>query len=277
MKDNKYNNIREAADYIRQRIHIEPHFCVVAGTGMELSSSSFQIKEEIDYKDIPHFQSTGVKSHAGKLLVGQWHNANVMILSGRSHYYEGHSAAEVAFPVQVLAFLGVRHIFFTNAAGGVSPHYHEGDIVAIEDHINLLPDNPLRGFNDERLGLRFPDMMYTYDEETIQIFTKLAEQCGFVLRKGVYLALQGPSLETPAEYKMAYRLGADLVGMSTVPEVIAAKHAGMKVNAFSIVSNVCYPKSRLTPTTLEAVIATVTASAGKCVELLDLYFKNLKA
>lgn len=275
MERDTFDKIREATVFLQSKINSPAAFCLVGGTGLEITGSGCSIQGEISYGDIPHFPSSKVESHAGKLRYGIWHGQNVYILSGRSHYYEGYSAAAVAFPVQVMANLGVKHIIFTNAAGGVNPHFKEGDIVALEDHINLIPDNPLRGFHDERLGLRFPDMMYTYDDITISNFITKGLKEGISVKKGVYLALPGPSLETPAEYNMAYRLGADLVGMSTVPEVIAARHAGMKVTAFSIVSNVCYPRNVLSPTTVEDVIRTVRASAGRLMTLIDDYFKTL--
>ena len=272
-----FDKIEESKNYIKAYLEYIPTYALVLGTGLDISTTRFTPQHEIAYQNIPHFPTSGVTGHKGLLQMGSWQDCRILILSGRSHYYEGFSAAEVAFPVQVMAALGVQHIFFTNAAGGVNPHFLEGDIVAVEDHINLIPDNPLRGFHDERLGLRFPDMMYTYDENTISSFIAHGHKEGIPVKRGVYLALPGPSLETPAEYNMAYRLGADLVGMSTVPEVIAARHAGLQVNAFSIVSNVCYPKSMLTPTTVEEVIRTVRASSDRLMTLFDCYFKNIKS
>ncbi|MBK7522890.1 MAG: purine-nucleoside phosphorylase [Saprospiraceae bacterium] len=272
MKPDLYTQMQEASSVLSNFLNGKPEIALVLGTGMDSFSTYLDDLKEITYTDIPYFPKGETQSHQGKIYFGKVGSKEILVLSGRSHYYEGFSAAEVAFPVQVLAHAGIKHIFFTNAAGGVNPHYSEGDIVLINDHINFLPDNPLRGRNDERIGLRFPDMMVTYCPETIQTLTILSQKEKISFKQGVYLAMQGPSLETPAEYKMAFRLGADLVGMSTVPEVIAARHCGLKVTALSIVSNVCYPLQRLTPTTVEEVIQTVKNSSGKLNRILHSYF-----
>lgn len=273
---NLFDKITVAAEKIRAWQPVQASYAIILGTGMEDVASMVVETASLSYDDIPYFTKGEVQSHRGRLLCGTWHGQAVWVLSGRSHYYEGFSAAEVVFPVQALAALGVQHVFLTNAAGGVSPHFAEGDIVMIEDHINLMPDNPLRGKNDERIGPRFPDMLHAYCPATIDRFFSLSAGLNIPLKKGIYLALPGPSLETPAEYAMAYRLGADLVGMSTVPEVIAARHAGLKVSAFSIVSNVCYPKHILTPTTVEDVIRTVRTSSGRLAAILDRYFSQIE-
>jgi purine-nucleoside phosphorylase len=272
MNSELYDHILEASSVLSTFIHGKPENAIILGTGMESLSDQLSQRSEISFSEIPHFPKGETQSHRGKMYFGKLGSKEVIILSGRSHYYEGFSAAEAAFPVQVLSHTGIKHVFITNAAGGVNPHYSEGDIVLIHDHINFLPDNPLRGKNDERIGLRFPDMMEAYCPETIRIFTTLADELNIKVQQGVYLAMQGPSLETPAEYKMAYRLGADLVGMSTVPEVIAARHCSMKVTAFSVVSNVCYPLQRLTPTTVEEVIKTVHNASQNINRLLYSYF-----
>lgn len=272
MIENLYDKIQEAAAYVTRFVPKKIHYAVVAGTGFDSFSEQLIPSKVIPFKDIPHFPKGEVETHKGELIFGTLDEKPILVLAGRSHYYEGFSAKEVAFPIWVLAALDVKHIIFTNAAGGVSPHFSEGDLVMIEDHINFLPDNPLRGKNDDRTGCRFPDMMYAYCPESISDFEEAAKKCNVTLKKGVYLAMQGPSLETPAEYNMAYRLGADLVGMSTVPEVIAARHANVRVSAFSIVSNVCYPKQKLTPTTVADVIKTVRHSSEKLTLLLKTYF-----
>lgn len=275
MEKDLYFKIGEASDFIKSKIRSDISYALVLGTGLQSFTEFLKNPVEIPYTDIPHFPKGNIQGHKGNIIFGNIGNIPLLVLSGRSHYYEGFSAKEVSFPVNVLAGIGVKHVFLTNAAGGVNPHYVEGDIVMIEDHINLIPDNPLRGKNDDRLGLRFPDMMYSYCPDTIEIISKIAESKNIPLKKGVYLAMSGPSLETPAEYTMAYRMGADLVGMSTVPEVITARHQGLKVSAFSIVSNVCYPKQRLTPTTIENVLKTVGESSEKLNTLLSLYFSSL--
>jgi purine-nucleoside phosphorylase len=269
-----YDHVEEAADYIRSKTDFSGLHAIILGTGLEGASQKMTVHREIPYEEIPHFVKSTVKSHAGKIVTGEIAGVKVLMMKGRLHYYEGYSIKEVTFPVRVMKSLGIEHLLISNAAGGINPHYNEGDIVLIEDHINFLPEHPLRGENEERWGVRFPDMMNAYDRELLTVMERLAVQNNIQVRKGVYLALQGPSLETPAEYKMAHILGADLVGMSTVPEVIVARHSGIKVSAFSIVSNVCFPKSQLSETTVDEVIAVVRSAAGKMGVLFEAYFKH---
>ncbi len=271
-----FDKIQESKKYIDSILDHDAKIAIVLGTGLGEFAHSLTDIVEVPYSDIPHFPVSTVESHHGKLVFGYKSGIPVVVMAGRFHYYEGYSAAELTFPIRVLKALGVEKMIMTNAAGGINPHYNEGDIVQVTDHINLMPDHPLRGYNDERLGLRFPDMLQAYDGKLIQKFQQLATDLDISLRQGVYLGLQGPSLETPAEYKMAHILGADILGMSTIPEVIVAKHAGIKVAVFSIVSNVCFPKSALTETTLEAVISTVMKSVGILQRLFDAYFEEMK-
>lgn len=271
-----YNRIQEAKQFLEKQFTTPPHTAIIAGTGMGELAARMEDKIEIFYRDIPHFPETSVESHKGSLLYGYISGCPVLFFSGRFHYYEGYDPTEVTFPVRVASALGAAHLIMTNAAGGVNPHYSEGDLVLLSDHINLMPGHPLRGFNDQRLGLRFPDMLQAYDSEKRTTFQELARKMNISLKSGVYLALQGPSLETPAEYKMIRLLGADLVGMSTVPEVIVARHEQMKVTVFSIVSNVCYPPDRLKETTIESVIRVVNQSSETLSALLYQYFSTLK-
>jgi len=271
-----FDKIQESKTYIERILIPEAKISVVLGTGLGDFAQSLTDIIEIPYSEIPHFPVSTVASHQGKLVFGYKSGVPVVVMAGRFHYYEGYSAAEITFPMRVLKALGVEKMILTNAAGGINPHFNEGDIVQVTDHINLMPEHPLRGFNDERLGLRFPDMLQAYDAEMILCFGKIADNLGLSLKQGVYLGLQGPSLETPAEYKMARIMGADILGMSTIPEVIVAKHAGIKVAVFSIVSNVCFPKSAITETTVEAVIATVMKSVGRLQLLFDAYFERMK-
>jgi len=271
-----FDKIQESKTYIERILIPEAKISVVLGTGLGDFAQSLTDIIEIPYSEIPHFPVSTVASHQGKLVFGYKSGVPVVVMAGRFHYYEGYSAAEITFPIRVLKALGVEKMILTNAAGGINPHFNEGDIVQVTDHINLMPEHPLRGFNDERLGLRFPDMLQAYDAEMVLSFGKIADNLGLSLKQGVYLGLQGPSLETPAEYKMARIMGADILGMSTIPEVIVAKHAGIKVAVFSIVSNVCFPKSAITETTVEAVIATVMKSVGRLQLLFDAYFERMK-
>jgi len=271
-----FDKIQESKTYIERILIPEAKIAVVLGTGLGDFAQSLTDIIEIPYSEIPHFPVSTVASHQGKMVFGYKSGVPVVVMAGRFHYYEGYSAAEITFSIRVLKALGVEKMILTNAAGGINPHFNEGDIVQVTDHINLMPEHPLRGFNDERLGLRFPDMLQAYDAEMVLSFGKIADTLGLSLKQGVYLGLQGPSLETPAEYKMARIMGADILGMSTIPEVIVAKHAGIKVAVFSIVSNVCFPKSAITETTVEAVIATVMKSVGRLQLLFDAYFERMK-
>lgn len=267
-----FDKIQESKQYIDSILDHDAKIAIVLGTGLGDFAHSLTDIVEIPYSDIPHFPVSTVESHQGKLIFGYKSGIPIIVMAGRFHCYEGYTAAEVTFPIRVLKALGINTIVLTNAAGGINPHFKEGDIVQVTDHINLMPDHPLRGPNDERLGPRFPDMMQAYDTELITEFKNIGEKLNINIQSGVYLGLQGPSLETPAEYKMAHILGADLVGMSTIPEVIVAKQQEMKVAVFSIVSNICFPKSVLTETTVEEVISVVRRSSMKLCKILDEYF-----
>ena len=264
-----YQNIIASAEYISNAAQRPiPTKAIMMGTGLSSIVDDLTDTFELNYTDIPHFPQSTVQSHKGKLVIGKLNGKEVLVLAGRWHYYEGYSTKELTFPIRVLKQIGVESIIFTNVSGSVNASYNAGDLVIITDHINAIPDHPLRGANDERLGPRFPDMLNTYDSELKNAITKAAEQLEIPVHQGVYYGLQGPSLETPAEYIMIHKVGADLVGMSTVPEVIVAKHAGMKIAAVSIVSNVCYPPERITETTVEEVIQVANKAAGKLNRIL---------
>lgn len=275
MEKDIFGKIEESLGFLKSVFRDVPRFGLVLGTGLGKYAGTFDDVISVPYSEIPHFPVSTVDSHAGKLIFGRKYGIPVLMMSGRFHYYEGYSARELTLPVRVIKAMGAGHLILTNAAGSVHPHYREGDLAIITDHINMMPDHPLRGPNDIRLGPRFPDMMHAYDREAILTYRDMAKKMNLTLRESVYLGLQGPSLETPAEYRMAHILGADLVGMSTIPEVIVARHEDMKVTAFSIVSNVCFPGSVLTETTLEEVIRVVERSASGLSVLLDKYFETL--
>ncbi|HHB79575.1 MAG TPA: purine-nucleoside phosphorylase [Saprospiraceae bacterium] len=263
-----YRKIQDATHYILQKTTLRPKVGIILGTGLSGLADEIEEATYIPYGEIPNFPVSTVASHKGQLIIGLLEGQPVIAMAGRFHYYEGYSMKEVTFPVRVFQMMGVERLIVSNAAGGVNPDYSGGDIIVIRDHINLFPENPLRGANDERLGVRFPDMMHTYDEDWRQKALRKAKELGLKPQTGVYLGMQGPNLETPAEYVFAHNLSADLVGMSTIPEVIVARHAGIKVLALSVVSNVSYPPSRLTETTMEEVIATVQAVSPKMVALV---------
>lgn len=218
-------------------------------------------------------QST-VVGHESKLIFGSLSGMPIVALAGRFHYYEGYSMEEVTFGIRLLRQLGIERLLLSNVAGGLQADMEPGEIVLIRDHINLQPANPLRGTNDERLGPRFPDMMNAYDDEVNRQALTMAKSMDIKARSGVYIALPGPNLETPAEYNYLHVIGGDVVGMSTVPEVIVARHMNLPVNVFSMVSNVCFPIDALTPTSIEDVVAVAKAATPKLVRLVKALLRS---
>lgn len=264
-----YDQIKETSLYLQDRINGFIKDAIILGTGMGDILIKLKLEKEIPYSEIPNFPISTVSSHKGSIIIGTIGVKRVIVFSGRFHYYEGYSMKEIGLPIRVLSMMGVENLYLTNVSGGINPEFNAGDLVLIRDHINLLPENPLRGNNDPRLGIRFPDMKNTYNQELQEKAKKLASKLGIALKTGVYCALQGPNLETPAEYQMLHRLGADLVGMSTVPEAIVARHAGLNILAISIVSNECYPVERIKETTIEEVINTAQKAGSKLSLLLS--------
>ena len=258
-----YQQIQECVAFIKQRAKTEPRVGIILGTGLSSLVEEIEVEREFVYGLLPYFSVSTVATHRGKLVLGKLRGVPVVAMAGRLHYYEGYSMQQLTFPVRVLNELGINHLLISNAAGSVNPDIDSGDVVFLRDHINLQPDNPLRGHNDDRLGPRFPDMLHTYDRKLNARAVELAEKHGLKAHEGVYLALAGPNLETPAEYRMANIMGADLIGMSTVPEVLVARHAGLPVFVASVVSNKCFPIADIQPTTVEDVIATVQAVEPK--------------
>ncbi|MCF8247626.1 MAG: purine-nucleoside phosphorylase [Saprospiraceae bacterium] len=258
-----YEQIQEATAFLRSKTDFQPRFGIILGTGLSGLANEIEVVESIDYQDISHFPVSTVESHTGKLIFGKLAGKNVVAMAGRFHYYEGYSMQQVTFPVRVMKALGVETLLISNAAGSVNADMEAGDLVFIRDHINLHPDNPLRGANDERLGVRFPDMLHTYDPSLLALASDIAQANQIRTHRGVYVALPGPNLETPAEYEFLHRIGADVVGMSTVPEVLVARHAGLRIFVVSVVSNKSYPLSAIRETSLEDVIATVNAAEPK--------------
>jgi len=229
--------IKATANYITEKTGCKPEIGIILGTGLGGLVNEIEIRTTLPYDEIPHFPLSTVDGHAGRLIFGRLGNKEVMAMQGRFHYYEGYSMQEVTFPVRVMRQLGITHLFVSNASGGLNPDFRVGDIMVINDHINFFPEHPLRGKNFTELGPRFPDMSRVYDER-LRITAKLvALENNFQLKEGVYVGVSGPTFETPSEYKMFRILGGDVVGMSTVPEVIVARHAGMKVFGISIISD----------------------------------------
>lgn len=243
----------EAVSFIKERLPINPEYLLILGTGLGELAENMTINLELPYKDIPHFPVSTVESHTGKLLMGYLGGKPVMAMQGRFHYYEGYSMNQIVFPIRVAKMLGIQTLLVSNACGGLNPNFERGDIMLINDHINFLGDNPLIGANDPDLGPRFPDMSQPYTKHLLVTANQVALDAGIKIHQGVYLAVSGPMLETKAEYRYMRQLGADAVGMSTVPEVIAAVHMGMKVLGISVITDECFPDS-LKPVSLDDVL-----------------------
>lgn len=232
-----YEKIQETKQYIEKITPLKPEIGIVLGTGLGNFANQIEIEHTIAYKEIPNFPISTVQGHQGQLIFGRVKDKTVVALKGRFHFYEGYTMQEVTFPIRVLAALGIKYLFLSNASGGTNPHYHVGDIMIVEDHINLTGQNPLIGANDERLGPRFPDMSEVYNKKLISLAIEVANERGIGFQKGVYAAVTGPNYETPAEYRYIRKIGADAVGMSTVPEAIVARHTGLPCFAVSIISD----------------------------------------
>jgi len=258
----------KAAAFLRERAPFAPKVGVLTGTGLGESAAGLDVAAAFDYAAIPHFPLPTVATHDGRLLLGTLGGCPLVLLQGRFHLYEGWSPAEVAFPVRVLQELGLRRLVITNAAGGLNPAFEAGDIMLIRDHINLTGENPLVGPNEERWGDRFPDMSGAYDRRLMAGAERAAAAAGIRLRSGVYAGLKGPSLETPAEIRFLRIIGADAVGFSTVPEVIAAVHGGMAVLGLAVITNV-HDLDRPEPASVEAIIATARQAAPRLGTVLS--------
>lgn len=239
------NDLRRALDEAVEKIRTTggwaPELGIILGTGLGALIDDIQIDLALDYAEIPHFPVSTVESHSGRLIFGTLEGRSVVAMQGRFHFYEGYSLQQVTFPVRVMQKLGVETLFVSNACGGMNPIYRRGDLMRIDDHINLIGDNPLRGPNQDELGPRFPDMSEPYDRALGDLADQVALDSGIRMHVGVYVAVAGPNLETRAEYRFLRTIGADVVGMSTVPEVIVARHAGMRVLGTSIVTDECFP------------------------------------
>ena len=228
--------IQETASFIREHMHTSPETAIILGTGLGSLVNEITDKYEIKYEDIPHFPVSTVEGHSGKLIFGKLGDKDIMAMQGRFHFYEGYSMKEVTFPVRVMRELGIQTLFVSNAAGGMNPDFEIGDLMIITDHINFFPEHPLRGKNIP-YGPRFPDMSEAYNKELIAKADAIAQEKGIKVQHGIYIGTQGPTYETPAEYKMFRILGADAVGMSTVPEVIVANHCGIRVFGMSVITD----------------------------------------
>jgi purine-nucleoside phosphorylase len=257
-----YDRASEASRYIlAQAQGRSPRVAVVLGSGLGGVADAVKGGVEIPYGEIPHFARSTVEGHAGKLIIGSCGDVDVVLMKGRVHFYEGYSMEEITLPVRVFNLMGISSLILTNAAGGTAPHLSPGSLMAITDHINMIGENPLRGPNDDRFGPRFPDMTEVYTPAYVEAAHEIAREIGVVLFEGVYMALRGPTYETPAEVRMMRKLGADAVGMSTAPEATVARHCGMKVLAISCITNVA---AGLAPTEIDhSEVMAVGERAGK--------------
>jgi purine-nucleoside phosphorylase len=248
------SQIQEATKFLQSNTHFQPKIGIILGTGLGGLIQDIDIKHTIDYKDIPHFPVSTVESHSGKLIFGYLAQQPIVAMQGRFHFYEGYDMQQVTFPVRVMKFLGISHLLVSNAAGGLNETYQISDLMVLKDHINLLPNNPLIGKNLDELGPRFPDMLEAYNKNLRQLAQEIAQKNNLRVHEGVYTAVSGPNLETPAEYKFLRIIGGDAVGMSTVPEVIVARQMDLPVFAVSVITDLCF-EGHLKHVTLEEVIA----------------------
>ena len=269
------SNINETLEVIRKFTAEKYPIGIILGTGLGGLVKEIKIQHEIKYDALPHFPISTVESHHGKLIFGKVNGKNVVAMQGRFHYYEGYTMQQITFPVRVMKFLGVETLLVSNACGGMNPLFRKGDVMIMVDHINMLGDNPLIGKNEDELGPRFPDMSEPYNLELIGLAENIALENKIKVQKGVYVAVAGPNLETRAEYRFLRATGADVVGMSTIPENIVANHMGMKVLGMSIVTDECFPDA-LKAVNVEEIIATAMLAEPKMTLIMKELIKRLK-
>lgn len=269
-----HQQLAETLPYVRSHAKTNPRVGIILGTGLGALAEEISVETTLDYGKIPHFPLSTVEFHAGKLIFGTLSGKSVVAMQGRFHYYEGYSMKQITYPVRVMKALGVETLLISNACGGMNPVYRAGDIMIMEDHVNLLGDNPLVGENDNDLGPRFPDMSEPYSRDLIALAEAVALEKGIKVQRGVYVAVSGPNLETRAEYRFLRIIGADVVGMSTIPEVIVAKHAGMKVLGISVVTDECFPEA-LKPAKIEEIIATANRAEPNLTYIMKTVIERL--
>lgn len=264
----------EALDYIQSHTDLRPNYMLILGTGLGQLADEMDVVDQISYDQIPHFPVSTVESHAGKLLFGTLGGKEVVAMQGRFHFYEGYTMQQIVFPIRVLKENGADTLFVSNACGGMNSQYSRGDIMLISDHINLLGDNPLIGPNDDELGPRFPDMSDPYTERLREIAQNVALEESIAMHQGVYVAVSGPMLETKAEYRYLRLIGADVVGMSTVPEVISAVHMGMDVLGISVITDECFPDA-LEPVNIEDILEAASMAEPKMTKVIIRVLQKL--
>ncbi len=270
-----YVKAKETADFLRSKGIGKPKVAIILGTGLGRFVEEVRVNVEISYQHIPHFEEATVEFHKGKLVYGTLEGVNVLLMQGRFHYYEGYSLQQITFPVRVMKLLGVETLLVSNACGAVNLKFKPASLMIIDDHINMLPDNPLIGINHEEFGPRFPDMSRPYDPELIEKMEQIALENDMEIEKGVYVAWMGPSLETRAEYRFIRTMGADVVGMSTVPEVIVAHHMGMKIAAISVVTDLCDPDN-LYPVDIDNILKNAAMAERNLTLLFHELIRQLK-
>ncbi|MCS7082319.1 MAG: purine-nucleoside phosphorylase [Bacteroidetes bacterium] len=266
--------LAETVTLLRARTALRPRVGIILGTGLGSLAEHIELELVVPYEQIPHFPLSTVESHTGRLLFGHLEGHPVVAMQGRFHYYEGYTMQQITYPVRVMKKLGAEMLFVSNAAGGMNPLFRRGDVMLIVDHINLLGDNPLIGPNDPELGPRFPDMSAPYDPELCRLAEEVALEAKIKLQQGVYVAVAGPNLETRAEYRFLRWIGADAVGMSTVPEVIVARHMDMRVLGLSVITDECFPEA-LRPLTHEEVVAAAQEAEPKLTEIFRRVLRRL--
>ncbi len=274
-EDLYFKKVNETYNFLKKKIPFFPDIIITLGTGLFSLGEKIKKVEVFPYEEIPHFPIPTVETHKGQLIFGYIEDKKIAILQGRVHYYEGYSTKEITFPLRVLTLFKPEIYIVSNAAGGLNLNFRSGDIMVIKDHINLIPDNPLRGISNEEWGPRFPDMSNAYDKELISLFKKTAKELREEIREGIYVVVPGPSLETPAETKFLRMIGADAVGMSTVPEVIVAVHAGLKVLGISVISNVNDPDN-FKPIVFSEVVEESKKAEKRLERLIKEFIKKLK-
>jgi purine-nucleoside phosphorylase len=275
MKHHDWDHVQEATQAVRARWKGTPQVGLILGTGLGALAEEIDAEAIIPYPEIPHFPRSTVQSHKGQFVCGALAGQTVVAMEGRFHLYEGYTAAQVTFPIRVMKELGCRYLVVSNAAGGLNPFYAKGDLIVIEDHINLMGADPLIGPNDERLGPRFPDLIEPYDKTLQKMALQAAMEENIVAHRGVYVAVTGPNLETRAEYRFLRGIGADVVGMSTIPEVLVAVHADLRVLGFSIVTDLCLPDA-LVPVSVEEIIAVAQEAEGKLRAIVRRVLQRLE-
>lgn len=259
--------IQQAVAFIQEQSSFTPKIGIILGTGLGQLVNNVKIETSIPYKDIPHFPVSTVEGHSGQLIFGWLSGKPVVVMQGRFHYYEGYNMQELTFPIRVFKLLGIRKLFITNAAGALNPDHQLSDLMVINDHIDLFPDNPLRGKNLDEMGPRFPDMFEPYDQKLLKQVLYVADTLDIKVHQGVYAGVTGPNLETPAEYRYLRTIGADAVGMSTIPEAIVARHVKLPVMAISVLTDLCMP-GYVEPVSIEKVLAAAAAAEPKLTKII---------